>query len=131
MHQSLKTILITLLTWEAASVLRRKKPFIIAVTGSVGKTTTKDAIYHVLKESESCRKSEKSFNSEIGIPLTVLGLSNAWSNPFLWCWNLIKGFAILVLPLPYPKLRSISSFSDSKTGVTTCRSNACVLELNR
>ena len=39
-----KKIIVSILTWEARMVLRRYQPRIIAITGSVGKTTTKDAI---------------------------------------------------------------------------------------
>ena len=100
----LKSIIVNILTWEARVVLKKYKPFIVAVTGSVGKTGTKDAIYHVLKDVVVSRKSEKSFNSEIGLPLTVLGLPNAWHNPLIWAWNIFKGCACIILPLPYPKL---------------------------
>lgn len=99
-----KSIIVSILTWEAQLVLKKYKPFIVAVTGSVGKTGTKDTIYHVLKDVIAARKSEKSFNSEIGIPLTVLGLPNAWHNPLVWVWNMLKGFTYVLLPLPYPKL---------------------------
>jgi UDP-N-acetylmuramoyl-tripeptide--D-alanyl-D-alanine ligase len=104
MLQFFKKIVVGILTWEAALVLRKYKPFIIAVTGSVGKTSTKDAIYHVLKDSIRSRKSQKSFNSELGIPLTVLGLDNAWHNPIFWVLNIVKGLLFVILPLPYPKL---------------------------
>ena len=73
MKQILKKIVIGILTLEAKLVLKRYKPKIIAVTGSVGKTSTKDAIYTALCEPFSIRKNQKSFNSEIGVPLTVLG----------------------------------------------------------
>lgn len=99
-----KHIVISVLTWEASMVLSKYKPFVVAVTGSVGKTSTKDAIYHVLENSVHARKSNKSFNSEIGIPLTILGLKNAWRNPFLWTLNILRGFLLIVLPFPYPKL---------------------------
>lgn len=104
MLQFFKKIIVSILTWEAAYVLRKYKPFIIGVTGSVGKTTTKDAIYHVLKDTIRSRKSQKSFNSELGIPLTVLGLDNAWHNPIFWVFNIVKGLLFVILPLPYPKL---------------------------
>ena len=55
-------MVIYILTWEARLVLLRYKPKIIAVTGSVGKSTTKDAIYTVLSGGLYVRKSEKSFN---------------------------------------------------------------------
>ncbi len=97
-----KRIVIWTLTLEARLVLRRYKPRVIAVTGSVGKTTTKDAIYAALSGILHVRKSEKSFNSDIGVPLTILGLENAWRNPLLWGLNLVRGLALLVSRVPYP-----------------------------
>ena len=104
MRSLLKSIIVGILTWEASLVLRRYKPEIIAITGSVGKTGTKDAIYCVLKDSTSVRKSQKSFNSELGIPLTVLGLDNAWGNPILWMLNILRGLSLVIFPHAYPKL---------------------------
>lgn len=98
-----KYIIISILTWEAKGVLRKHKPFIVAVTGSVGKTSTKDAIFDVLKATIPTRKSEKSFNSELGVPLTILGLENKWSSFFGWLINLVQGFLMRMLPTPYPK----------------------------
>jgi UDP-N-acetylmuramoyl-tripeptide--D-alanyl-D-alanine ligase len=43
----------------------------IAVTGSNGKTTTKDMVYHVLGNFKSVSMSRKSFNNFIGVPLTI------------------------------------------------------------
>ncbi|MGR3293711.1 MAG: UDP-N-acetylmuramoyl-tripeptide--D-alanyl-D-alanine ligase [Candidatus Scalindua sp.] len=43
----------------------------IAVTGSNGKTTTKDMIYHVLRNFNNVTRSRKSFNNFIGVPLTI------------------------------------------------------------
>ncbi|WP_225754158.1 UDP-N-acetylmuramoyl-tripeptide--D-alanyl-D-alanine ligase [Actinotalea sp. Marseille-Q4924] len=45
---------------------------VVAVTGSVGKTTTKDLLAQVLAASGPTVWPEKSFNNEIGLPLTVL-----------------------------------------------------------
>ena len=45
---------------------------VIAVTGSVGKTTTKDLIYNVLKNKYKILKTNKNYNGQIGLPLTVL-----------------------------------------------------------
>ena len=45
---------------------------VIAVTGSNGKTTTKRMIDHVLRDSFVGRASEKSFNNQYGVPLTLL-----------------------------------------------------------
>lgn len=44
---------------------------VIALTGSAGKTTTKNILSHVLKTKFKCFSSPKSFNNNIGVPLTV------------------------------------------------------------
>jgi UDP-N-acetylmuramyl pentapeptide synthase len=103
MKNLFKKIVVNALTAESKVLLKRHKPIIIAVTGSVGKTSTKDAIYTILKQKYSTRKSQKSFNSELGVPLTVLGLPNAWNNPFLWIKNIIDGFFIALFSREYPE----------------------------
>lgn len=45
----------------------------IAVTGSNGKTTTKDMVYHILKNFKNVSRSRNSFNNFIGVPLTIFG----------------------------------------------------------
>lgn len=98
-----KKIIVILLRSEAQLVLKKYRPKIVAVTGSVGKTSTKDAIYTVLASGFFVRKSSKSFNSEIGVPLTILGLQNGWNNPFSWAKNLFDGLALILFPHKYPQ----------------------------
>ncbi|HTY13637.1 MAG TPA: UDP-N-acetylmuramoyl-tripeptide--D-alanyl-D-alanine ligase, partial [Candidatus Omnitrophota bacterium] len=50
------------------------KVTVIGVTGSVGKTTTKDMIAAVLSRKMKTLKNEENFNNEIGVPLTLLRL---------------------------------------------------------
>ncbi len=49
---------------------------VVGVTGSVGKTTTKEFIYSVLSEYGDTLKTEGNFNNEIGLPLTLFGLKS-------------------------------------------------------
>jgi UDP-N-acetylmuramoyl-tripeptide--D-alanyl-D-alanine ligase len=98
-----KKTLAYILKTESRLVLFRYKPKVIAITGSVGKTSTKDAVYAVLSEISYVRKSEKSFNSEIGLPLTVLGVPNGWNNPLTWTWNILRGLWLIVGPNNYPE----------------------------
>ncbi|MBU3925964.1 UDP-N-acetylmuramoyl-tripeptide--D-alanyl-D-alanine ligase, partial [Patescibacteria group bacterium] len=79
------------------------KPKIIAVTGTVGKTSSKDAIYTILSPDFHVRKSEKSYNSELGVPLTIIGAKTAWNNFFEWFLILFKGFKLLIAKYDYPK----------------------------
>ena len=50
-------------------------PAVIGVTGSNGKTTVKRMIHHILARRLKGTCSPKSFNNEIGLPLTLLGVS--------------------------------------------------------
>ncbi len=47
---------------------------IIGLTGSVGKTTTKDLISSVLSQEKNVIKTQGNFNNEIGLPLTLFGI---------------------------------------------------------
>lgn len=73
-------------------MLTKFKPRIVVVTGSVGKSSTKEAITAVLALKNRVRKSPKSYNSAIGIPLTILGLSTPWQSPVGWGVAIVKGF---------------------------------------
>lgn len=103
MKAFIRHIITLIIEAEAKLVLRKYRPKIIAVTGSVGKTSTKDAIFAVVGEVLVARKSAKSFNSEIGLPLTILGLENGWSSMILWLKNIIKGALLIVTRAHYPK----------------------------
>ncbi len=103
MKSLFKKAIVFIITLQARAVLRKYKPKIVAVTGSVGKTSAKDAIYEVLSRDARVRKSEKSFNSEVGLPLTILGVPNAWSNPFRWLHNIIDGLFLILFTVDYPE----------------------------
>jgi UDP-N-acetylmuramoyl-tripeptide--D-alanyl-D-alanine ligase len=104
MRLFIRSLLLTLLAVAARAVIRRYRPLVVMVTGSVGKTSTKDAAAAVLGQHFLVRKSEKSFNSNIGVPLTILGVKNPWSNPFKWLGILLRACILLLTYRPYPKL---------------------------
>jgi UDP-N-acetylmuramoyl-tripeptide--D-alanyl-D-alanine ligase len=56
----------------AADYRRKTKPKVIAITGSVGKTTTRQITYHILSQHFRVRQAKKNFNNYIGLPLTLL-----------------------------------------------------------
>ena len=49
---------------------------VVGITGSVGKTTTKDLVRHCLAAAFPTAASERSFNNELGLPLTLLNASD-------------------------------------------------------
>lgn len=63
-HQALK---------DMASYLRNHRLVkVVGVTGSVGKTSTRDMVYSVVKQKYKTLKTEGNYNNEIGLPLTIL-----------------------------------------------------------
>lgn len=52
-------------------------PHVIGITGSNGKTTTKDFVASVLSKSYETHKTKGNFNNHIGLPLTILDMSPA------------------------------------------------------
>ncbi len=83
-----KKILASELNRKAKLVLQANDPMVIAVTGSVGKSSTKEAIFSVLSQKFHCWRNEGNFNNEIGVPLTILGVKKPvgvgrWLK-FLW-----------------------------------------------
>jgi UDP-N-acetylmuramoyl-tripeptide--D-alanyl-D-alanine ligase len=76
-------------------VFKKHNPFIVAITGNAGKTTTKEAVFSILKENfGEVRSTKENLNTDIGVPLGILGLNNAKNN--LWEWTK-NGFKLLFL----------------------------------
>jgi UDP-N-acetylmuramoyl-tripeptide--D-alanyl-D-alanine ligase len=87
MKSQKKIYLEKILKYFATKALRRFKPRVVGVTGSVGKTSTKEAIFSVLSPKFRVRKNEKNYNNEIGLPLTILGIESGGGS--LWRWTVV------------------------------------------
>ena len=92
-----------ILQMMAMAVLKRHKPSIVAITGSVGKTSAKNAIFEVLSSKFSVRENQKNYNNEIGIPLTIIGAESGGRNIFSWLGVFLRWFGVL-FSLNYPKI---------------------------
>ncbi len=87
----MKQLVIALLTFFAKQKLRRSQPVIIGITGTVGKTTTKEIVAHLLSAQFPVKKSEGGLNSDIGLPLTILNQKTGY-NLVSWIRILFFGF---------------------------------------
>jgi UDP-N-acetylmuramoyl-tripeptide--D-alanyl-D-alanine ligase len=56
----------------ASSMIKTRKPLIIGITGSIGKTTVKEFIATLLETTYKVSKTPHSYNGQIGLPLTIL-----------------------------------------------------------
>lgn len=103
----------------ARRMVRAYQPYIIAITGSVGKTSAKEAVFAVLKEYKRVRKTQSNFNNELGVPLTILGEWSSITHPAWWFWIkvIIGSFlkTIIVVKNRYPEVL-ILEYGADKTG---------------
>lgn len=113
----LKNILQWKLRILSRMVLRRYAPRVIGITGSVGKTSTKDAIFTVLKSQHRVWKNAKNFNNEIGVPLAILGEERSGNaNIFQWVGIFFRALrTACIRRAEYPEMLVIEMGAD-KTG---------------
>ena len=93
-----------ILQYEAKFILKKYKPKIIAIVGSVGKTLTRETIYLVLSKKFFVRKNEKSFTANLGIALTIIGYHQGVSTILQFLKSLIFGFKLLIFNVHYPQV---------------------------
>ena len=99
-----RTFLVYLLARLSRAILRKYQPHVIMVTGSVGKTSTKDAVSAAFSSYTDVRGSEKSFNSELGVPLTIIGAHNPWENVSKWITVFAQALGLILFDKQYPKV---------------------------
>ena len=106
----MKNLLKSLLRLLARAHVARFKPMIVAITGNVGKTSTKEAIAAVLSAtSKKIRASAGNLNNEWGVPLNILGNWGAeyyekGGTGWLYVRVIVKAIKGLLLGGDYPEI---------------------------
>ncbi|MBU0731310.1 UDP-N-acetylmuramoyl-tripeptide--D-alanyl-D-alanine ligase [Patescibacteria group bacterium] len=100
----MKKVLEKILYLLSRGILWRQKPKVVGITGTVGKTSAKEAVFAVLSKKFKTRKNIKNYNNEIGVPLTIIGSETGGKNPFKWLWIFIKSIWLMIMPAGYPKI---------------------------
>ncbi|MCF7795733.1 UDP-N-acetylmuramoyl-tripeptide--D-alanyl-D-alanine ligase [Patescibacteria group bacterium] len=117
----MKKILFNILRLLSKKIVKKYKPKIIGITGSVGKTTSKNAVYEVLKNRYKVRMSPKSYNSELGLPLTIMNLETSKSF-FIWIINIFKGIKLLLKKdKNYPEILILEMGADKPGDISYLR----------
>ncbi len=121
------TILSKTLFFLSRRIINRYKPEVIAVTGSVGKTSAKEAIFAALvgqskEKINGVRRSRGNFNNEIGAPLAIIGDfkeedlkiisrdqlagTKKFQKLLFWCRVILTGkfYAFWPIKLNYPRI---------------------------
>ncbi len=108
-------ILKKILGWLTIKILKKYNPTVIAITGSVGKTTTKDAIFTLLEGERKVRKSEENFNTDIGVPLAFIGVKGPGNSFKEWLSIIFKGLKLIIFKdKDYPNYLVVEMAADRK-----------------
>lgn len=104
MKDKLKRILKNILRMLADWTLHKYRPGIVGITGTVGKTSTKEATLTVLRQIRKVRASSGNFNNEIGLPLSILGNWGESTGWFFWLRVIFGSLGRLIFTSNYPEL---------------------------
>ena len=111
----LEKILQKILRFFAKITLKKYQPKIVVIVGSVGKTSTKEAIYSVLSGKLKTRRSIKNYNNEIGVPLTIINCDSGEKSLFKWIGIFWKAILLNILKdKSYPEFLVLEMAADKK-----------------
>jgi len=107
----MKKLLEYILKVLSKSAIAKYKPMVIGITGSVGKTSTKEAIFSVLRGAFDVRQTSANYNNEIGFPMAILGLRKV--GKLVWIPNILKSIWLIIKKHKnYPKILILEMAAD-------------------
>ena len=96
---------------------------VVAVTGSVGKTSTKDMLLSVLKEGFKTSGTKGNFNNGLGVPLTVFDLSSEYEKAVIEMGMSNFGEILALTDVVRPKIAVITNIGTAHIGNLGSREN--------
>lgn len=96
---------------------------IIGVTGSVGKTSTRDMIYYISKTKYKTGRNPKNYNNWVGLPLTILGLDEDCQVAVLEMGMSDMGQIALLADIANPDIGVITNIGQSHIEILGTREN--------
>lgn len=88
---------------------RRLDLRVVGITGSVGKSTTKEVVTQVLSQRFRTLKSPGNLNNEIGLPLTILRLSSGYERAVLEMGFYVPGEIAFLCEIAQPQIGVVSN----------------------
>jgi len=101
----MKQFFLSLIQKLSKAIIQKHKPFILGITGTVGKTTTTHFSYEFLHTlyGDEVYVSPYHYNGEYGVPMTIFMTRSPGSNPIAWIRVFGKALYILYIEKTYPK----------------------------
>lgn len=108
---------------DMARYLRKNQNVkVVGITGSVGKTSTRDMVYSVIKQKYKTLKTEGNYNNNIGLPLTILRLKDEEVMVLEMGMNHLKEMEELSL-IALPDISAITNVGTAHIGELGSREN--------
>lgn len=104
LKQKIAKQLATSLGLMAKLVLRSRKPIVVGITGSVGKSSAKEAIALVLSRNYQVRFSPGNYNNEFGLPAAILGIDSPGRSLVRWLSAYFHAVLIVARLEGYPEV---------------------------
>ena len=82
---------------------------VVGITGSVGKSTTKEVLFEVLSQRYCTMKSPGNMNNEIGLPLTILKIGKGYQRAVLEMGFYVPGEIALLCDIARPKIGVVTN----------------------
>lgn len=97
MKKIIETILRAALALAAKKIIKKYQPKIVGITGSIGKTSSKEAVFSVLSTQFKARRNIKNYNNEIGVPLTIIGVESGGRSFLKWSAAFGRAVSLLIV----------------------------------
>ncbi|MFH1712778.1 MAG: UDP-N-acetylmuramoyl-tripeptide--D-alanyl-D-alanine ligase [Candidatus Jacksonbacteria bacterium] len=109
-----RSFLKSTLRWLSIIILKRYKPDIIAITGSIGKTSAKEACFYALSQKFSARRTEKNYGTEFGVPAAIIGVEVPSRQLLIkWLIIFIKAIGLIIIKSKkYPQILVLEMAAD-------------------
>lgn len=100
----MKKLILWKLSMASRLILKKYKPRVVGITGSIGKTSVKEAAFAVAAEGFRARTNIKNYNNEYGLPFTIIGQESPRRNIFKWATLFLKAWKLILFPSDYPEV---------------------------
>jgi UDP-N-acetylmuramyl pentapeptide synthase len=102
--QIIKNKVAAILAWFTRKILAKYKPKVIGITGSVGKTSARNAIYTIVSQTLRARQPIENYNNEFGLPFTIIGVKSPGRSIGKWISLFLKALSLVFFKQRYPQV---------------------------
>ncbi len=100
----MRSILEKILALFAQRIVAKYQPKVVGITGSVGKTSTRAAVFAVVSQKYRAYTPPKNLNDKLGLPLGIIGMDSPGKSVLGWVRVLARACGLLLFHRKYPEV---------------------------